>query len=283
MRDKFFRVRHLQGRRVFSGWIAQADITTPSLPLLSEVRDLHCKEQGDFYEFPESVAVGDRAIAVKRLDDSLSTWILAIDVLDFAVGENPNVYQEFAAAAAALSGKLSDRGLIEIAAAIVAHEAAVNPHPEYFSSVAGVGLVQALAAKADLTVITAALATKANALTLTAQTNNASLTEMNTPQRVLIRANSSVGYEISLVGHSTAATPEFIYWLGSGAIYRGASPLSTVLVTQTGTRRSSLGNGTNWTPTLSADTVNGALKIQVKGDGGKLIKWLASVRLTEVY
>ena len=141
----------------------------------------------------------------------------------------------------------------------------------------------ALAAKADLTAMNSALAAKSDAITLSVQTSDATLTEMVTPQRVLIHANSSAGYEIQLTGHSMGTVPEFIYWLGSGAIYRGASPASTILNTATGTRRSSLGNGTNWTPLVSADTVNGGLKIQVKGDAAKVIKWVASIKLTEVW
>jgi hypothetical protein len=295
---KFFRVRHLQGRRVFSGWIAQADISDPAVPTLAEVRSLYCKEQGDLYEFPTPIAFGSRAIGVKRLDDSLSLWTLAIDVLDFSVEENPNVYQEFSGAAAALMDLLQGRDFADILAAIAAHEAAENPHPEYaLSTELEAALVsrvtdselatvianfvtssQLAAAIADL-----ALEKKQNVITLTQTTLNGSLVEMTVPQRVLIRANSTAGFEVWITGHSQGTTPEFIYWVGSGAIYRRDTAASTVMVSLTGKKQAVLGNGNNWSPTLSADTVNGGLRIQVKGDPGKSVKWVARVHLTEAY
>jgi hypothetical protein len=322
---QFFRVRHVQGRRVFSGWVVQADISNPASPTLAEARALFCKEQSDLYEFPIPVAFGARAIGVKRLDDSLVPWVVAVDVLSFDVGENPNVYQEFSGAAAALMNLLQDRGLAEIVEAIAAHEAAANPHPEYVSEgdlatalvdlvtdaqltaalatkadVADVAIIgAALATKADLAALvdlvtdaqlTAALATKADAaaladqhIVLTTTTSGNTLTEMTTPQRVLIQPNSTAGYEIWLTGQNMAAgATEYIYWLGSGALKRGASAASTALFSATGTRRSSGGSGSSWTPTISADTINGGLKIQVKGDPGKTVKWVARVQLTEV-
>jgi hypothetical protein len=102
------------------------------------------------------------------------------------------------------------------------------------------------------------------------------------PQRLLIPANSSAGYEIQLIAQSMGTVPEFVYWLGSGAFYRRATAASTVLQNTNFTRRSSAGNGSAWVITIAADTVNGGIKVQVKGDVGKTIKWVASVKITEV-
>jgi hypothetical protein len=170
----------------------------------------------------------------------------------------------------ALAAALADKVTTSVLAAALADKVTTS------------ALAAALADKVTTSALAAAIAS-GTGLTLTAQTTDATLTEMVTPQRVLIHANSSAGYEIRLTGHSMGLVQEFIYWLGSGAIYRGASPSSTILQTATGTKRSTLGNGTNWTPTISADTVNGGLKIQVKGDPLKTIKWVAIVQLTEVY
>jgi hypothetical protein len=318
---KFFRVRHLLGRRVFSGWIAQADISNPAAPTIADVRGLFCKEQADLYEFPAPIAFSSRAIGVKRLDDSLSLWGVAIDVLDFSIEENPNVYEEFSGAAAALMAMLQGRDMVDIVAAIAAHESAQNPHPEYalsteleaalVSQVTGADLAAAIADRvtvadlaatiADLvttsaltaaitnfvtsTQLSAALASKSNSITLTTTTTGNALTEMNNPQRVILKPNSTAGYEIHLTGQTmnNSGNPEYIYWIGSGALTRGATAASTVLQTQTAVRRSSSSNGINWSPDLTADTVNGGLKIRVPGFPNKTVKWVASVQLFEVF
>lgn len=370
---RFFRVRHLQGRRVFSGWIAQADNSEPSSPVITDPQALHCKEQADLYEFQRPISFASRAIGFRRLDDSLSPWELAIDVWEPLDQGSNSIYQGFSDSAIALMTVLKDGPSAEFATALASHEATEDPHPTYalrsefvnlsailadlsdISSLAAelalkadlaavnaaldlkadtfsvlsaladkadlatlaaalvlkadssvttaaialkadsatmaaalalkvdtVTAAAALALKVDTATLTAALATKADTITLTGQTTDATLTELTTPQRVLIKPNSSVGYEIRLVGHNVGATQEFIYWLGSGAIYRGSSSSTTVLQTQTGTRRSSLLDGVNWTPTISADTVNGALKIQVKGAASKTVNWIASVQILEV-
>jgi hypothetical protein len=146
-------------------------------------------------------------------------------------------------------------------------------------------MTTALADKVSTAALTAALADKDGVITLTVQTTDNSLTEMVTPQRVILRANSTTGYEITLVGQRmNVSTPEFIYWLGSGAITRGATAADTNIPNATtSTRRSATTNGMQWNPTISADTVNGALKIQVKGSSGMTIKWVAKVKLTEVW
>jgi hypothetical protein len=146
-------------------------------------------------------------------------------------------------------------------------------------------MTAALADKVSTAALTAALADKDGVITLTVQTTDNSLTEMVTPQRVILRANSTTGYEITLVGQRmNVSTPEFIYWLGSGAITRGATAADTNIPNATtSTRRSATTNGMQWNPTISADTVNGALKIQVKGSSGMTIKWVAKVKLTEVW
>ncbi|MBW4514169.1 MAG: hypothetical protein KME11_03080 [Timaviella obliquedivisa GSE-PSE-MK23-08B] len=268
---RLFRFRHLTSDPESRGLVSQGFLNE-TFELL-DTRRINPKNQHDLIDFvcPDEL-IGYRRLALKLNTFSTTSWTVAIDVFEAVDPTNEPTL---------------------LSLAIDDHEADLTAHSQYVDStellvaladrVKTSDLTAALADKVTTAALMTALAANANRITLTAQTTDATLTEIVTPQRVLIHANSSAGYEISLVGHSTAATPEFIYWLGSGALYRGAAAASTVLQTATGTRRSSLGNGTNWTPTVTADTVNGGLKIQVKGDAGKTIKWVASVQLTEVW
>jgi hypothetical protein len=183
----------------------------------------------------------------------------------------------------------------ELAAAIAAHESAQNPHPEYalsaeleaalVSRITGAELAAAITNLVTSAQLSAALANKSNAIVLTTTTTGNALTEMNNPQRVILKPNSTAGYEIHLTGQTmnNSGNPEYIYWIGSGALTRGATAASTVLQTQTAVRRSSSSNGINWSPDLTADTVNGGLKIRVPGFPNKTVKWVASVQLFEVF
>jgi hypothetical protein len=261
-----FRVRHLNVTQT-RGQIAQGVLENGDLQLFEKQR-LLSSDQPDLFEFVTPLEPGKRRIALRA--DAFSTpWRVALDYY-----EGGTVAPDYLA--------LHN-----------AHLNAASPHPQYLNNsalasaladrVTTSALTAALADKVTTSALMTALAANAEVVTLSVQTSDATLTEMVSPQRILIHANSVAGYEIYLTGRSAAATPEFIYWIGSGAIYRGSDASSTVLQTATGTRRSSLGNGTNWTPTVTADTVNGGLKIQVKGDAGKTVKWLASVQLTEVW
>lgn len=244
------RLRHITqpyGR----GLICQAAIEGENSALY-DIKRIYPKVEPEIFNLVPPWGIDNRRIALKQSAEYAPPWQIAIDrYVEGDSGERLVRYADLAAIVAG-GGASSD-------------------------------FTEALAAKADLAAMTAALAGKADTITLTAQTVDATLTEMVTPQRVLIHANATAGYEMQLVGHSMGTTPEFIYWLGSGAVYRGAAASSTMLQTATGTRRSSLGNGSNWNPTITADTVNGGLKIQVKGDLAKTVKWVASIQLTEVW
>jgi hypothetical protein len=311
-----FRVRHpniLYGE----GLISQAVLSGSELSIF-DVRSTYSNVEPEIFSFISFAGMVDRRIAIKSLVQDAVPWVVIIEryVLDNNPTYQPVLFGDFVAALAAkadlaamttaLAAKIdlstmttalaakADLAAMTTALAAKADLAAMTTALAAKADLAAMttalaakadlaAMTTALAAKADLAAMTTALAAKADTITLSVQTSDATLTEMVTPQRVLIHANSSAGYEIQLTGHSMGAIPEFIYWLGSGALYRGALPATTVLQTATGTKRSTLGNGTNWTPLLSADTVNGGLKIQVKGDAAKVIKWVASIKLTEVW
>jgi hypothetical protein len=285
-----FRVRHLTllyGDEL----ISQALLSGSELSIF-DVRSTYANIEPEIFSFVSFAGMVDRRIAIKSLVQDAVPWMVVIEryVLEDNPSDHPVSFGDFSAALAAKADLTAMTAALAAKANVAAMTSALAAKADLAAMTAALALkadlaamTAALAVKADLTAVTAALALKPDSLTLTVQTSDATLTEMVIPQRILIHANSSAGYEIRLTGHSMGATPEFIYWLGSGAIYRGAAASTTILQTATGTRRSSLGNGTNWTPLVSADTVNGALKIQVKGDASKVIKWVASIQLTEVW
>jgi hypothetical protein len=276
-----FRVRHLNVTAT-QGFIAQCVVDQGALHLFEKQR-LLSGDLPDLFEFVSPIEPGKRMIAVRS--DAFSTpWRVAIDVYE--------------------GGKVAPDHL----ALHSAHLASVNPHPQYltgdafysalYNKVSTTALTEALSNRATIaelesaianfvtnSQLSKALADKANSIILTATTTGSMFTEMNTPQRVILKPNSTAGYEIHITGHlmNNSGSPEYIYWIGSGALTRGATAASTVLQTQTAVKRSAHTNGTTWNPDLTADTVNGGLRIRVPGFANKTVKWVASVQLFEVF
>jgi hypothetical protein len=316
---QLFRIRHLTTDPDARGLLSQGFLSE-SIELL-DTRRISPKGQHDLivFECPEELT-SERRIAVKLNNFATTSWTLAIDVFEVEtpIDEGVLLVLAIAAHASDLEAHSNKADSAALEAAIAAHESAQNPHPEYAlsaeleaalasrvtdaelslatadfvtsstfvealtSRVTGAELADAIANKVTTNQLAAALATKQSAITLTVQTTDATTTEMVIPQRILIPANSSAGYEIQLIAQTMGSVSEFVYWLGSGAFHRRATAASTVLQNSTSTRRSSAGNGSSWVISTSADTINGGLKLQVKGEAGKTIKWVASVKITEV-
>jgi hypothetical protein len=70
-------------------------------------------------------------------------------------------------------------------------------------------------------------------------------------------------------------------WEFKGGIRRGTSAGTTTLI---GTPSIDLiaSDGSAWTVALTADTTNGGLAVTVTGEAAKTIRWVATVRTTEV-
>jgi hypothetical protein len=280
---QLFRLRHLTTDPEARGLLSQGFLSQ-SIELL-DTRRIAPKGQHDLiiFECPEELT-SERRIAVKLNNFATTSWTLAIDVFEVEtpVDEGALLVLAIAAHASDLEAHSNKADTSALAAALADKVTDVELSAALADKVTDVELSAALADKVTDVELSAALATRQSTITMTAQTTDATTTEMVLPQRLLIPANSAAGYEINLIAQSMGSVLEFVYWLGSGAFHRRATTASTVLQNSTSTRRSSAGNGSSWVIATSADTVNGGLKLQVRGEVGKTIKWVASIKITEV-
>ena len=119
---------------------------------------------------------------------------------------------------------------------------------------------------------------------LIAETTDASPTEMflnGSASRFDIRSNSAVAFELIINAKRTDAIGEAAAIKFEGLIQRDGAEGTTSFV---GIPIKTLYGKTNtaWNADISADVVNGALKVEVSGEVGKNIWWVGSVRGTEV-
>jgi len=116
--------------------------------------------------------------------------------------------------------------------------------------------------------------TDVTATTLT--TNSSAATTTN---QVILQNNNTLGFTGVIVGKQSGSTNSCM-WKVTGLIARGANAASTTL---TFSSVELVSNAPGWgTPTLTADTTNGGLQVQVTGLGATNIQWTASIETTEV-
>jgi len=123
---------------------------------------------------------------------------------------------------------------------------------------------------------------------LRTQTTTAALTEMfldgTSGTRQMVLANDSTWhFEVKIIARRTDANDEGFAIKIEGAIDRNASAATTALIgTTTDTTLAQDIAAATWTAIVNADAVNGVLRIQVTGEVGKTINWVAFVRTVEV-
>jgi hypothetical protein len=100
-----------------------------------------------------------------------------------------------------------------------------------------------------------------------------------TSNQVILSNQSAYRFKGTIIGKQSGST-NVAAWDVDGIIVRGANAASTVLTVSTVTLVS---NAPAWgTPTLSADTTNGGLQVQVIGASATNIQWTATIETTEV-
>lgn len=100
-------------------------------------------------------------------------------------------------------------------------------------------------------------------------------------QRMVMPNNSAWTFSLYIVGRRTDAVGGGAGYKFEGVIRKDASAGSTTLVGAVS--KSVLGEtNTAWDAAVTADTVNGSLKITVTGESAKTIRWVATVETTEV-
>jgi hypothetical protein len=93
--------------------------------------------------------------------------------------------------------------------------------------------------------------------------------------------DSTWSYRIMITGHRTDVNDGHAGYTASGVIYRGSGAATVALQGVPTTTVISESNGP-WDINIEADTTNGSLKITVKGQAGKTIRWLAVVDTVEI-
>lgn len=117
---------------------------------------------------------------------------------------------------------------------------------------------------------------------LRVQTSFGAPTEMTTGTsgQLVIPDNSTWTFSILIVARRTDADNESAGYKVEGVIDRNGNAASTALVGSV-TKTVLAEDNAAWDVTVTADTTNGALKIEVTGEPGKTINWVAFVRTVE--
>lgn len=112
------------------------------------------------------------------------------------------------------------------------------------------------------------------ATTLTTDSDTAGSTN-----QIILSNNSAYRFKGTIIGKKSGTT-DVAAWDIDGLIVRGANAASTTLTVSNVTL---VQNTPAWgTPTLTADTGNGGLKVQVTGAATTNIQWTAAIETTEV-
>lgn len=99
--------------------------------------------------------------------------------------------------------------------------------------------------------------------------------------RLILPDDSTWTYKITVTGHRTDVQNGHAGYTVQGVIFRGSGAATTALQ---GTPNKTVLSESNpvWDINISADSVNGSLKITVTGESGKTIRWLALAETVEV-
>ena len=144
-------------------------------------------------------------------------------------------------------------------------------------------VLQGMVARANGSFATAGDAQEVSFVMRNITTNN-TVTELfldGSAIRAALPANSNWNFEIQLAARRTDATGGNAGYRFVGTIIRDASNASTAFI---GSPSKTILGETNgaWNADVVADTTNGALRLNVTGETGKTIRWVATVRISQV-
>lgn len=99
--------------------------------------------------------------------------------------------------------------------------------------------------------------------------------------RLALPDNSTWTFKVTVTGHRTDLGDGHAGYTAAGVIYRGSGAATTNI--QGSVQKTVLAESNpSWDINISADAVNGSLKISVTGENGKIIRWVALVETVEV-
>jgi hypothetical protein len=100
-------------------------------------------------------------------------------------------------------------------------------------------------------------------------------------QQLVLPDDSTWNFKIRITGHRTDASDGHAGYEFNGIIYRASGAATTAFTGVPGKSVIAESNAP-WDAQITADTVGGALKIEVKGQAGKTVRWLALVETVEI-
>jgi hypothetical protein len=99
--------------------------------------------------------------------------------------------------------------------------------------------------------------------------------------RVTLLDNSTWTFRITVTGHRTDLDDGHAGYTAAGVIYRNSGVATTRI--QGSVQKTVLAESNPlWDINISADAVNGSLKVNVTGENGKIIRWIALIETVEV-
>ena len=98
---------------------------------------------------------------------------------------------------------------------------------------------------------------------------------------VNIADNTAYKYRIDAVARENA-TGDTVWWEHRGCIKRGSGPSTTAFVGSQYVTTENDAGASAWQFNVTADTVNGSLKLEATGETSHVIRWVATVHLTKV-
>jgi hypothetical protein len=99
--------------------------------------------------------------------------------------------------------------------------------------------------------------------------------------RLVLPDNSTWTFKITVTAHRTDLGDGHAGYTSAGVIYRGSGASTTNI--QGSVQKTVLAESNpSWDINISADAVNGSLKVNVTGENGKIIRWVALIETVEV-
>lgn len=102
----------------------------------------------------------------------------------------------------------------------------------------------------------------------------------NGAERLTMTSDTTWVWEVTVIGHRTDASGHAGFML-RGVVYCGGS-LNSIMMLGTPSKEILARSDVGYDAAVSADSINGSLKITVKGASGQTIRWMALVKTTEI-
>jgi hypothetical protein len=99
--------------------------------------------------------------------------------------------------------------------------------------------------------------------------------------RIVLPDDSTWSFSINIVGHRTDANDGHAGYTAQGVIYRQSGAATTTL--QGAVIKTVLAESNSaWDINITADTTNGSLKVSMKGETSKIVRWVAVIDTVEI-